>query len=85
MQQVSHVRNLRVRAYSGRAIRDAARTTIQRRSPPGAGMEETDALVSRGIGVNWRKRVGLRQVRWDRVPGEFGVTLFNLGCWDRAT
>ena len=46
---VSHVRSLLARAYSGRAIREAARTTSQRRSPPGAGMEETDASVSRGF------------------------------------
>ena len=46
---ISRVHSFLARAYSGRAIRDAARSASQRRSPPGAGMEEADASASRGI------------------------------------
>ena len=46
---IRHVRRFLATAYSGRAIRDAARSASQRRSPPGAGMEEADASASRGI------------------------------------
>ena len=45
----TRARSFLATAYSGRAIRDAARSASQRRSPPGAGMEEAAALASCGI------------------------------------
>ena len=66
----SNACNFLAAAYSGRAIRDAARSTSQGRSPPGAGMEETDASVSCGISV------------FDFGLGWFGVGLVRSG-WHR--
>ena len=71
-------------AYSGRTIRDAARSTSQSRSPPGAGMEETDASVSSGICgwctivPGWVGLDGVDRVDWDG-PDEVGGWMRLIG------